>query len=285
MCQTPAGLRMAVKREHPWYPTHWILNRVIRSVYPTGTTLAVWFRRFSGVTSYGCMAITTLLQFSDEGQNSIPYQLKPIAAWLYSNRLLIALFCLGFATFFVVINRIIQWLCQFDDVKMREILDHSVACQFADQDRGQFQYRATLFKVFTFWPFGSWLSIVCRSGENYLRSNTILSCDRMSQNRCTGVAGECAWQKAIQICRITHPHTDKEPYAIAGFLAEPERANFNVKSLVFFAVPITRQDGKLWGVLLLDSTDPATEVDSEGMEGRLKDSLGHWALAIKTAIH
>jgi hypothetical protein len=276
---------MAVKREHPWYRTHRALNSVYRRLYPTGTSFAKWSRRIAGLMSYGCMVITTVLQFSDAGQNAIPNLLKPIAAWAHSNRLVVAVVCLVSASFFLLVNRIIQWMCQFDDAKMREILDHAVACQFSDQNRGHFQYRATLFKVFSFPPIGSWLGIVCRSGENYLHSNTILSCDRMNQNRCTGVAGECAWQKAIQIVRIEHPQTDKVSYAVAGFLAEPERANFNVRSLVFFAVPITRQDGKLWGVLLLDSTDPGTGVDSDEKKERVKDSLGHWALAIKTAIH
>lgn len=279
---------MAVQRDHPYYRVRRSLNWVIRRFSPIGpsSAIAIWSRWLSGVATYIGMLALTLLPFADAGERDVPVPIQPIAAWAFSHRFMIACLILLVSTLVSVLNGLIQRLSPFDVEKMREILDAAVAYHFVDQIRGEFQYRATLFKVCTFWPFGSWLSIVCRSGENYHQSNTILSCDRMNQKRCTGIAGECAWQKAIQICTIPHnTKTELEPYAIKGFLAEPERTMFNIRSLVFFAVPIDRQDGKLWGVLVLDSTDSSMSVDSDEKKEQQREATGHWALAIKTAIH
>ena len=44
-------------------------------------------------------------------------------------------------------------------------------------------------------------------------------------------------------------------YKVKGWLADQEYDGMNVKSTVFLATVI-RVNGRLWGVLVLDSTDP-----------------------------
>jgi hypothetical protein len=278
---------MAVEREHPHFSIHWYVNWFFRFISPLGPTSAVsvWSSRISGLVSFMGIFSLTLLPFADAGEKDIHPIVQPFAAWAFGHRFSIACWILAASTITSVLNWLIQRFFLFDVEKMREILDVAVAYHFVDQNRSEHCYRATLFKVCHVWPFGRWLGIVSRSGENHHGSKTILSYDRMKHTRCTGIAGECAWQKAIQICCIPHPKTASEAYALAGFLAEPERKMFNVYSLVFFAVPIDRQDGKLWGVLVLDSTDTIAKVESEEKRERVREALGHWALAIKTAIH
>jgi hypothetical protein len=175
----------------------------------------------------------------------------------------------------------VQRFQPFERRKVEEILETALAHHFPNRDPAQHHYRATLFKIRRFPFFGSWLGIVCRSGENYRQSNTVFSLNRMDHNKCTGIAGECVRQNAELTVGPLDPNDPK--YLETGWIAQCEHGVFNVRATVFFATPVRRQDGRQWGVLVLDTTDPNCS-PGQRAQGSIRTNLTHWALALKTAI-
>lgn len=225
----------------------------------------------------------TLLSFADPSGQKLPALLSGLANWAHQHRLAIAL-----ALLFVQIVAwgcvgVIQWANPFDRDKVQEVLEACVAHHFSDQDRKRYQYRATLFKIRRVLFLGEWLGIAARSGENYRRSNTIFSRDTERKLCNTGVVGECVRQDSTLVIGPIDP--ESPDYAASGYLADVEVRSdrMNVRASVFFAVPIRRQGGRIWGVLVLDTTDTNT-APGRIQENRVRTDLDQWALAIKTAI-
>ena len=150
--------------------------------------------------------------------------------------------------------------------RIKLLLDALVPEVFPRRDIEKHHYRASLFKARRFWPFGSWLGIVARSGHKFTRKTTIFSIDENVVDHNIGFAGECWWQGHTFINPRALPdldvpnvsERDQLEYKAMGFLADVEFSQISMKSRVFLATCI-RVDGKLdsaiWGVLVLDSTD------------------------------
>ena len=108
------------------------------------------------------------------------------------------------------------------------------------------------------------LGIVARSGELFTRFKTVFSIDANVESRNTGFACEC-WRRAGETIIIEKMLPDHRAgplpdqyvnnYKTQGWLADQEYSRMSVKSIVFLATGI-RTNGKLWGILVLDSTDP-----------------------------
>lgn len=137
-----------------------------------------------------------------------------------------------------------------------------------------------LFKVRKCPLLGSWLGIVCRSGPGGHISNTIFSANTSKKNQCTGIAGETVRVNA-EIVRKLNPKTKR--YFTEGYVAQCEFNKMEEQAKIFFSTPIRRQNGSIWGVLVLDTTDVNQGPEEDAAE-RVKNDMGHWALALKSVI-
>lgn len=240
-----------------------------------------WFWGLGIATS----TLVTLIQLCDPKDQPFPQPWQDITTWVYGHRLVLtaALLFLQVLSFVAVVTS--RKFLPFDQRKVGEILEAALLHHFPDQDPSKFLYRATLFKIRKFPFLGMWLGIVCRSGLNFRQSNTVFSLSRMNQLQCTGVAGECAWQNSAITIGPLDPLA--QGYVDSGWVAVSEHEAFNVRAVVFFAIPVRKQDGEQWGVLVLDTTDEnyaPGPPKSDRSPKKLETDLSHFALALKTAI-
>ncbi|MFG0333554.1 MAG: hypothetical protein ACF8TS_09350 [Maioricimonas sp. JB049] len=240
-----------------------------------------WYR-WAFVAGAGLIPLfITVLEFVDPAEQRVLPVSRDVALWLHTHRLMVVLMLAAAEVVGGSAGLVLNVLCLFDRRQIHEILESAVQHHFRSQDRASHHYRATLFKIRRF-PFcGSWLGIVARSGENYADSGTIFSLDRMRKRYCTGIVGECARQNTQMIVALTDAGSEDD-YAMRGYTAECEFQELNVRASVFFATPIVRQDGRTWGVLVLDTTDPGY-APAANQKNRVQSDLSHWALALKTA--
>lgn len=148
--------------------------------------------------------------------------------------------------------------------KVEKVLNVLVTSIFEEQNRAEHVYRATLFLVKRSRCFGCWLGATARSGHTYRRLTTVFSIDPEARAHNTGYAGEC-WRQSGQTIMSHRPLPDQRrdnlsgddrvQYKMEGWLADEEFNALAVKSRVFLATGI-KVDGVIWGVLVLDSTDP-----------------------------
>jgi|GEM_PF-4857527 len=272
---------MPERREHPHYRIRRALNRCASRLVQDEAA-ARWYR-WLFVAGAGLIPLfITVLEFADpEDQQAIPVP-QELLEWLHTHRLMVVLLLAVIELVGGLASFLLNVLCLFDRQQVREILETAVQHHFQEQNRSEYHYRATLFKIRYCPILGTWLGIVARSGENYTGSNTIFSLDRMRKQKCTGIVGECARQNTQVIVALAGDAADDE-YATRGYVADCEFQALNVKASVFFATPIVRQNGRTWGVLVLDTTDPRY-APARNQTSRVQNDLSHWALALKTAI-
>ncbi|MDX1967913.1 MAG: hypothetical protein SFV23_12125 [Planctomycetaceae bacterium] len=271
-------------RTHPNYSAHRQLNWCalwLTAFAENAQWSSGWFWGLGVLNS----ALMTLMQLCDPQGQPFAKPWDGIAVWVYGHRFWLALLLLALQMTAGAIVLFLKRFQPFERTKVEDILEAALRHHFPERDVAQHVYRATLFKIRRFPMCGKWLGIVCRSGENYRQSNTVLSLNRMSQQECTGVAGECARQDAAI---IVGPLDPKSPdYLESGWIAECEHSAFNVRATVFLGTPVRRQDGKQWGVLVLDTTDPECApgaAQSNRSPKKLETDLTLFALALKTAI-
>lgn len=119
----------------------------------------------------------------------------------------------------------------------------------------------------------------------------MFSIDSECVARNTGYAGEC-WRRGGSTIITNQPLPDtrgvsvtpqqEQGYIQQGWLADEEYATMSVKSRVFYATGI-RVNGRLWGVLVLDSTDENTVPGSKSI-GRHGEVLEQIALSLALLI-
>ena len=209
-----------------------------------------------------------------------------VVIWLHSHRFIIALLVMALAGPLQLCVWIMARLRLVDVAKLEQVLDHVAAKHFTAQDRSKYVYRATLFKVRPCWFCGSWLGIVARSGILYPQRTTVFSIDAKSRKHNTGIAGEC-WRREGQTLILELPEpSDKSTsqntvgeYKTAGYLDDREYEMMSVYARVFLATGI-RVRGKIWGVLVLDSTDPTQHPSSRQQQKRHREDLEFAAIAL-----
>jgi hypothetical protein len=237
----------------------------------------------------------TLVRFMDPKEQDVNPWLAEQLGKVHANRFRI-----------VVVLILLQVLCQvtlwiggkWHNLKWKKlvkVLDTLVYQVFPEQDRTTHHYRATLFKARSCWFCGGWLGIAARSGLLYPKKTTVFSISPHTVRHCTGIAGECWRQSGTTIIRQLPGCRDGKPdgsaarkYMEEGYLDDSEFAILNVRSSVFLATGI-RIAGELWGILVLDSTDPSTFPSEEAGRSATrvsdhKKSLDFAAVAIEQLV-
>jgi len=215
--------------------------------------------------------------------NSLWPPIKPVGDFLFEHRadgaflLLLCLTILHFVIF--VLSR----YKQIDRRKIERTLDTLANRHFAKPDDEKHHYRATVFKARSLPLLGSWLGIVARNGDKYRRMRTIFSIDRENRDRNTSLAGECWWQGGTIIRSVAafdeESEGEERERAIQSYIKDTliSRDEFDamaVKSCVFLLTCI-KIDGKKWGVLVLDSTDPEVCPSRHTVKKRTRANLEH----------
>lgn len=251
-------------RHHPRYRLH----KFIQSIpFFTGVNWLAWVV-FVGSLTTGTAAtlFLALLRFCQPNPDSYPKIVNAACAWVHSNQLMIAVVLLALQTIAAAVSSTTRrFVSRLKLTQIERLLNQCVTQMFENRT-GDHVYRATLFTVRAFPMCGRWLAAVARSGHTYRRLRAVFSIDTEKRSNNTGYAGEC-WRQAGQtlVCPEELPDIRTQPadpealkqYARAGFLAEEELSTMAVKSRVFLAMGI-RVRGQLWGILVLDSTDPST---------------------------
>ena len=260
---------MAGRRNHPFYRTHCLLNWLCRTLRTRKPAIVLKF--FFAVGAVGASAFLTILGFADPTGQDVPKMFEEIVRQIHENRLVIAcvlLACQVALGFMLWVAGLIASKTQLDVRKLRRVLDTIVDDHFPKKEH-EHVYRATLFKLRHCWLVGSWLGVVQRSGELYPKWNTIFSISKQTKTQNTGLAGECWWRanartgesfyKVLPDYRSnTEDMTLREAYAIEGYADVKEVERVSVCSQ-FFRVAAIRVQGEIWGVLVLDSTDPGPD--------------------------
>ena len=232
------------------------------------------------VTAAFAALYLTLLKYADH----IGSKTNPIISWIYDNRYATILVLLALQSACQLGFLVLNYIRRFDRARIEKALNAIVDRHLGGSDDEECDYRATLFKQRRCWGVGSWLGIVARSGEKYRRMRTIFSVHHSDHKQNTGIAGECWWREKT-IFLVVDPTDDDGDTGIAierirkykknTFLADEEYESMTVKGCIFLATCI-KIDGKKWGVLLLDSTDPKLAPDAESKKSRIAD-LEHTA--------
>lgn len=250
------------ERVHFSYRLHRILNWMCS---PQGDCTLRILRITSRVTVSTTALLILLLQFADPAGQRVPPWVEAAFDNVYQRRF-------GIIAVLVLVDagcRIVIFSIQASGTnsrKLQRVLDTLAGRVFADenQDPENHHYRATLFKVRSFWFAGSWLGIVARSGHLYPQRQTVFCISAKTRRHCTEIAGEC-WRrggvtivKKLPDCRGGDgTETTIAEYRKEGYLDPREYDALNLRSCVFIATGI-RIAGRLQFVLVLDSTDEST---------------------------
>jgi len=272
------------QRTHPYYRRHRMLNRIaglpLLHVEGIVRTLVI-------VTNAAALGFLALTPFCDPQGQSIPGVLSAAVSWIHARRFVIAATIIGvslglqFLTWFFA-----RWRA-FDVNKLENVLNTLNTRIFTDQNRNEYQYRTTLFKVRSFPCCGLWLGIVARSGRLYRKWRTVFSIDPNNEAHNTGFVGEC-WRQDGSTIIAALPAVDDnlgsaeeiDRYVKKGYLDQREYQTVQVRSRVLLATGI-RVRGRLWGILILDSTD-ATQLPKQ--RKRPTEDLEFAAVAISQLV-
>jgi hypothetical protein len=206
-----------------------------------------------------------LLKFADPKDQQLG-PLQPLLEWVYDRRFLVASILLALQPGLHLLRWFLKKLVsQSVDVgKVEEALNNVVLRLFEAQDLDNHHYRATLFRVRHVYGVGRWLGAVARSGHTYRRLTTVFSIDPEKRENNTGFAGEC-WRQGGRTLISPTPlpdqrsgavsAADRERYKTEGYLADVEYDKMSLHSRVFLATGV-KVGGFVWGVLVIDSTDP-----------------------------
>lgn len=208
------------------------------------------------------------LQFVDPAGQTVPAVVTRLMQWLHDHRFTIVCCLLGLQVISGFLASLFDWWSEksaIEAYKIKQALNRLVARHFPNRGP-DFDYRATLFRERSCWFFGRWLGVVQRSGDVYRKWGTIFSVDPDNHLNNTGFAGQC-WFLANsgQVGVFHHLVPDvredeslKEDYMVQGFIDQREFEGLSVPSC-FFHVSEIRRRGKIWGVLVIDSTDSSVE--------------------------
>lgn len=276
------------RRKHPYYRAHRALNFIYsRADFRALSVVVRWAYTIVSVTAG---AVLILLQFPPEIDDSWGRPGEWVSS-VYEYRFAVVAVMLGLqlsasaAKWFVTS----QEKRRLPVKKVSGVLDDYVVSHFAEKKAGDHQYRATLFQVRHCRPFGGWLGVVCRSGYLYTSWRTIFSIDPNNKANNTGYAGEC-WRRSSHRegstikseAVLPDVRTDAMEaandidYKKLGYLADSEYNVMAVKSRVFWATAI-RVNGRVWGVLVLDSTDPSALTSTKQAHNKSMESLAQTA--------
>ncbi|MFT5323463.1 MAG: hypothetical protein ACI8P0_001312 [Planctomycetaceae bacterium] len=271
---------VANTREHKKFAMHRWLNCLygpnVASPLLTLLHPILWLLTISGP------AVVTMAEFCDPSGQHIPAPFEGLSDWVYRHRLVVVMTVLSLQVVTLLACFVLK---KFNALKVdacQEILNSIVAQHFASQNLSTHTYRATIFQIRGFRRLGGqWLGIAGRSGQNYVRSNTVFSIHDMKKIRNTGVCGECVRQGGNTL-HVVLPEPEDEEYKVTGFVSSHEFKRINVKSVVFYATGVF-VSGKLWGVLVLDSTDRG-QVPNQQTRKRFQDAMGIYAVAIRALL-
>lgn len=229
----------------------------------------------------------SVLQFCDNGDDLQRGIIKEIVLFVHSHRLKASLCFAAIQVLCACGIRYVTWRTPFDHGQLQKTLNLIVSHCFDNLDQENYDYRATVFKIRGVRGIrrltGQWVGIVCRSGENYDQSGTIFLVDRMCPDKSTGIVGRCFGSEGQTVMPVSLlPVDDAEKYKAACHLADIEYEAMNVKSKIVFATGIKRQ-GRLWGFLVLDTTDEAQLPSSRATNSKRRD-IGSWAEVVGTMI-
>ena len=272
--------RVPTDREHRRLHFHRFLN----CLYGPNviSPLLGWLVPVFWILTISGPGLVTLAEFCDPEGQSIPGPLEEIAKWVYRHRLVIVLWIFLLQLLTLVAVGVVKRFNALNGDACKEILDAIVVQHFANRDLSNHTYRATIFQVRGFRRLGGqWLGIAGRSGQNYVRSNTVFSISDMRKARNTGVCGECVRQGGNTL-QVVLPEPSEDEYKNSGFIDHREFEKVNVKAVVFHATGVFK-NGKLWGVLLLDSTD-REQAPSPQTRKRFYDAMGNYAVAIRALL-
>lgn len=262
------------KRQHTHFEAHCYLNglyALLRSHHYYG----LWHGLFVFSSSLAT-AILALLQFMDvknsQETGNLPVWLKELSSDLYAHRFVVA--CLMLAMVAVTgglaaLTGFIRSRCVKNLDLIKKALGDAVEEHFDARRNGE-TYRATLFRAFHCPGLGSWLGIVQRSPDIFVNWRAIFCIDPQHNKHCTGIAGECWWnahagldsQFYVKMPTLEQDGALNLEYLDQGFLDEREFRRIAKASIFFHATDI-RVDGKVWGVLVLDSSDPEVFADTK----------------------
>lgn len=258
-------------RCHRHYRIHRFLNRLFDV---SKAKVRDWIRRVVLVVDTLLVAFLGIVQFCNPLEQEIWLPFAGLIKWLYENRFSVAVVIVLVQLGCRIIGWVISRRERFSDEGLHSILDYVVRRHFKKQDTENHVYRATVFSVRSCWPFGSWLGIAGRSGNRYPKRTTVFSIDPNSKEHNTGIAGECCWRNGQTIIRqlpdaseTNCPPEVIDDYLTLGFSDRQEFKTMNVRSRVFLATGI-RVKGKVWGILILDTTDPSKYPKQVGKHGQ-----------------
>lgn len=261
------------KRQHSCYRRHRFLNGAYRFL-----SWMPFYRFWASifVVSSVANALLAILQFMDieDGQKLeyVPVAFHGTVLAIWQHRFTFAIVLIVATGGSAVLSGIAALLRQFQvpnlDIIKRALED--LVKQHFDNRSTDCIYRATLFREYSCLFCGRWLGIVQRSGDVLPSRRTVFSVDPQNRNRCTGIAGECWWRAKAQhqsrIYDVLTLHTDDTTnnlsYLDAGFLDGREFNSISNPSVFFHAIEV-RVNGKVWGVLVLDSSDSTVQLKQE----------------------
>lgn len=266
--------------EHRNYPMHRALNWVrIHLTPPTGWRTWIGRLWWAAYALFG--AGTALLQFADPANQDLPAALREVVEFAYRNRLALCLSALGLQAILGLFYLVVRWLRPIDTENVQAVLNEVVASMFVDGDHATHAYRATLFQI-RGWPFltGEWAGISARSGEVYSRSNTVFLLDREHPRKSTGWVGRCFLADGQTIVPTEAlPVSNHDDYLRECGISEIEYRNLHVKNACLVFATGVRRAGKLWGFLVVDTTDPE-RLPGPRQRGQTKLELEKWAMVL-----
>lgn len=269
------------ERRHSFYRLHRFLNCFYTSSADSGMVSWLLEWGFWIVTVAG-PPMVAIAEFCDPSSQTIPDSWVAPASWIYENRLVAVIVVIVCQAVFGVSWLFVHRMNALSGTECQEIIDTIVAQHFKEMDLDNHVYRATVFQIRGFHRlFGRWLGIAARSGENYARSNTVFSISDMKKGRNTGVCGECVRQGGNTLT-VELPDPDDSAYKDKGFINDREFIKVNVKSVVFHATGVFRK-GRLWGVLVLDTTD-RSKMPGPNARRREQEAVGNYSLAIRALL-
>jgi hypothetical protein len=254
------------QRVHPPYRWRWWVNRFAKFlgrgfIIKTVGTLVAFLAPVSAL-------LIGFVKWVDSAGAHAAGVFEPTVAWIYDRRVGLGLILLATQTGCIVLLGLfkLRWLRPIDRRRIEKVLQQEVRRFFGEGDHAEHHYRCTLFKKRWFPFLGCWLGSVARSGESFRRMQTIFSVDANAVKHNTGIAGECFRRgrpiiKSLDFAVSDEDTTDGEEsrrrYRRETYLAAEEYDRMSITASVFLAVPIRVGDA-MWGVLVLDSTDPAS---------------------------
>ncbi len=281
---------MSNRRKHPCYRIHAWLHCITGSRVPHSLTWSIaWISRLSLVLA---ATFLTLLGFANPTDQRLDPDILPLASKFYANRFAIACVLLVVQLSCRTLLGVARFGQRLNLRAITAVLDNLVTRHFLRQDLAAHVYRATLFKVCWCWPVGYWLGAIARSGHMYPKMHAVFSINPSIRMNNTGFAGEC-WRQNGKTIIPPDPLPDqradgltdacREEYKVNGYLADEEYDTMSVKSQVFLATGI-KVNGKLWGILVLDSTDPKAHPASPDTRKDREDYLEFAALSLSLLV-